>query len=119
MSASLDEGPAVGFDEGPAAGFRTEVSCRMGYTEHHVIFALLYLVCFLNVTQRVAWPLRGLIGGCAILNVLFHALLGGVCSSRTISSMVHHHLAAFPLVHNYTGHNYIGHRYIGHDYIGP
>ena len=80
----------------------SEVSCRLGYTEQHAVFALLHLAelgCALHFGQCVSGPLHhALVGGGAALNVAFHALLGGVCSSPTVSGLVHAHLATFPVV---------------------
>ena len=79
-----------------------EVSCRVGYTEHHGIFALLHLalpVFVLHFKQkRVPRLLSGSIGASAVLTVASYALLGGICWSPTISAVVHAHFASFPVL---------------------
>ena len=84
-------------NEGPAA----EVSCRVGYAELHIAFALLHLALLgyvLRSGQRAPWFLRGLLGGSGVFAVAIHVISGGTCASRTTSAMVHAHFATFPIL---------------------
>ena len=79
-----------------------ELNCRFGYPEHHAAFALLHVAVlgwFIYAAPRAAWGLHGLVGGSGVFFILIHALLGGVCSSTTISAAVHAHLPTSPLSH--------------------
>ena len=74
-----------------------EVNCRMGYTEHHVAFALLHLALLGYFLHSCASGyLRGLISGCAAFNIAYQMLLGGLCWSTTISAVVHAHFMTLP-----------------------
>ena len=77
------------------------VSCRTGYTEHHLAFALAHgavLGSFLHFGKCAPRHLRGIVGGFAAYLVAVHVLLGGVCRSRTISAAVHAQFASHPVV---------------------
>ena len=68
------------------------LTCRFGYTELHAVVALLHLaVCarFFSVAFRAPWHLCCLVVGGTAFNVVFRALLSGVCSSTKISAAVH------------------------------
>ena len=80
------------------------VSCRLGHTQHHAVFALLNLAelfCAIHFGQRTSGShlrRRALIAGSAALNVAFHVLLGGICASPYVSAVVHAHFATFPVI---------------------
>lgn len=76
-----------------------EVNCRMGYTEHHVAFALLHLALLGYFLHSCASGyLRGLISGCAAFNIAYQMLLGGLCWSPTLSAAAHAHFTTFAVV---------------------
>ena len=75
-------------------------SCRLGYTADHATFALLYVVLLgwvLHFRRRIPRFPQGLYCGLLAFNVPIHAMLGGICYSRTISAVLHAHLATSPV----------------------
>ena len=78
-----------------------DVSCRLGYTADHAIFALLYVVLFcwaVHFRQRLPQFPRRLSCTLLAINVPIHALLGGVCHSSAISTAVHTRKLTFPVL---------------------
>ena len=78
-----------------------ERNCGLGYIEGHTAFALLYLAVFgwlLYSKPRASGLLYGLVGGGTVLCVAFHVLLGGLCTSPTLSAVVRDHFKTPPLV---------------------
>lgn len=77
-----------------------ELNCRFGPSELHATIALLHLVVlgrFLYAAPRAPWYLHGLIGCDTAFRIVFRALLGGACSSATISAALHAHFATSPI----------------------
>ena len=78
----------------------TEVNCRLGYTEHHAVFALLHFalhICFYSSRHRVPRPLWILCNGSSALAIGFRVLLGGMCSSPRVTAAVHTQFTTSPL----------------------
>ena len=65
--------------------------CRGGYTVQHAGFGLLHVAVaawFISASQRAPTPLRVLLCASSAVAVLYHGLLGSMCSSPWVSAAV-------------------------------
>ena len=68
----------------------TPATCHFGYSRYHLVFLLVklgMLSWFLRATRKAGPVLRGLLCVGAAVDLVYHALLGAMCSSTAVSAV--------------------------------
>ena len=70
------------------------MTCHFGYTSHHMTFIILHLAFLgwlLAASRRASPLLRFLVLGFPVASMLYHAFMGAVCASASVSAKLHSH----------------------------